>query len=102
MSDQIPLNAETAGAKPGCPPATCSARMTTESLQAAARAAHGQMPDTHGFILIVMPFGNGSGECEAQYVSNCRREDVINVLKTVLFPVLFRWGINDEWMQTIK
>ncbi len=68
-----------------------------ETIQKAAKAAHSQLPDC-GFILLVMPFGDGTGECNAQYVSNCNREDAINVLKTVLF----RWGVNEEWMKTIK
>jgi hypothetical protein len=72
--------------------------ITTEALQAAARAAHSHLPDTHGFILLVMPYSDGTSDSKAQYASNLNREDALAVLKTVLF----RWGVNDEWMQSIK
>jgi hypothetical protein len=35
---------------------------------------------------------------QANYVSNCNRQDVVKILKTLLF----RWGINEEWMREAK
>lgn len=78
-------------------PCHCS-ELRRETLQAACRAANGQLPDTHGFILLVAPFGDGTGECEAQYASSMSRDDAIKILKTLLF----RWGVNEEWMNNLK
>jgi len=72
--------------------------MTSETLNRAAAAAHKELPDM-GFILIVTPFGDGeTAEVQANYVSNCNRQDVVKILKTLLF----RWGINEEWMREAK
>ena len=62
-------------------------------IQKAARAAHAEIPDM-GFILIVVPFGDGSGATEAQCISNVKREDAVAGLK----QLLFRWGIEGEWI----
>lgn len=72
--------------------------LRAETLQMAAKSAHAQLPDTHGFLLIVTKFGDGTGEGGADYVSNIKRDDAIKVLKTILF----RWGANEEWMTNIK
>lgn len=71
--------------------------MTAEILQAAAAAAHEKLPDM-GFILIVTTFGADAAEAKAHYISNCNREDAVKILKTLLF----RWGINEEWMKECK
>lgn len=65
----------------------------SETMQAAANTLHETLPDM-GFILIVVPFGDSN----AGYISNCNREDAIRGLKSVLF----RWGINEEWMKGAK
>lgn len=70
--------------------------MNAETVQQAARAVHAQLPDV-GFILIVTPFGDGR-EDEANYVSNCNREDAVKILKVLLY----RWGIEEDWMTKAK
>lgn len=72
--------------------------LSRQKLQEIARAAHDKLPDSFGFILIVTPFGDGSDYGPAQYASNVNREDAVKALKTILF----RWGINDEWMKDAK
>lgn len=69
-----------------------------DTLVDAAVAVDKIFPDTHGFILIAVPFGQPANEGIGQYTSNCKREDAVAILKTVLF----RWGINDEWMKEAK
>lgn len=64
-----------------------------DKIQAAAQAMHAHIPK-HGFILMAMPFGDGEKTREASYVSNVSREDAIKILKVVLF----RFGVNEEWM----
>jgi hypothetical protein len=68
-----------------------------ETLQAIAEGVHSRLPDTHGFILIIAPLGGGMKKAEqttADYVADINREDAIAAMKMVLF----RWGINEEWM----
>lgn len=74
--------------------------MTNEVIQAAARAVNAHIPDTHGFILILAPYGDHTADnhVKADYVATCKRADAIAILKTVLF----RWGINEEWMKELK
>lgn len=72
--------------------------LRTETVQNAAKACHAQLPDTHGFIIILMPFGDGNGEGKADYVSNVKREDAVAALKAILF----RWGIDEQWMHQAK
>lgn len=71
--------------------------MTKQLMQEAAREVVNKIPD-YGYILLVTPFGNGEVETEAHYISNCNREDAIKILKSMLF----RWGINEQWMQDAK
>lgn len=68
--------------------------VTTETLQAAARAAHAQLPDNVGFILITVPFGESEAP-RAQYVSNIKRADAVGTLK----ELLARWGLTENWME---
>lgn len=79
-----------------------STAMNAERMNQIGAAVHNLLPDTHGFIVITVPFGTGeydNGEdAEAQYVSNCNREDAIAGLKILLF----RWGVNEEWMTKAK
>lgn len=72
--------------------------ISREQLQRAAQAVHNTLPNGNGFIILVAPFGDGTGTTDAIYASNCNREDAIKILKTMLF----RWGINEEWMKTIE
>ena len=71
--------------------------MTRDTLQSAADAAKAQMPDNTGFILLTVPFGNDD-EAIAQYISNMNREDAIKCLKVMLF----RWGIDEDWMKDAR
>lgn len=66
----------------------------------AAAAAAAALPAGCGFILLVAPAGERkeTSHVEGSYASNCNREDAIAMLKTLLF----RWGINDEWMKRAK
>lgn len=66
-------------------------------LQIAARKVRDVMPPNTGFIIISCPFGDGGTE-RGDYISNVSRDSAIAILKTVLF----RWGINDEWMRDAK
>lgn len=72
--------------------------VSTESMTNAARAARNCLPDHCGMILLVAPYSDGAEDVNAQYVSNCNREDAVAILKTLLF----RWGVNEEWMQHIR
>lgn len=68
--------------------------VTNETLQAAAKAAHGKLPDSVGFIFITVPFGESDAP-RAQYVSNVQRADAIGALK----ELLARWGMTEDWMK---
>lgn len=73
--------------------------LLNKTIQNSARAAHGQLPDTHGFILIIVPLSDkNTGKGKADYVSNVCREDAVRAIK----EILFRWGIEEEWMKQAK
>ena len=82
--------------KPSEDPRTHSG-LQAATLRASASLAHSVLPDTNGFILIVAKFGDGKTDEQADYISNVKREDAIAALKTILF----RWGVNDEWMKKL-
>ncbi len=69
-------------------------------LQKAARAVADIIPKEHGFIIITSPFRINPDDKSGRgyYVSNVDRGDAIAILKTLLF----RWGVNDEWMKEAK
>lgn len=64
----------------------------------AARVLKDVLPGL-GYILMVTKMNTNPEQSRepvaSRYVANVRREDAIAVLKTLLF----RWGINDEWMK---
>lgn len=68
-----------------------------EYLKAVGREIAAKLPDNHGFICLTFPFGDAPGG-RTQYISNARREDVIKLLK----EVLFRFGAEEDWMKHIK
>lgn len=66
-------------------------------LKLAAQAAEAKLPDNHGFILLVAPYGEGDNN-RLSYISSMRRDDAINVLK----EFLIKCGAAEDWMQHIK
>ena len=71
--------------------------MDKEYLKLAAKAIEDRLPDNHGFILLISPFGDGENQ-RVVYTSNVRREDAINLLKEFLIKA----GGEEEWMKHIK
>jgi hypothetical protein len=71
--------------------------MDKEYLKEAAKAVEAKLPDNHGFILLVAPFGEGANN-RLGYISTMRREDAINVLKEWLIKA----SGPEEWMKHIK
>lgn len=71
--------------------------MDKEYLKEAAKAVEAKLPDNHGFILLVAPFGEGANNRLA-YISSMRREDAINVLKEWLIKA----SGPEEWMRHIQ
>ena len=71
--------------------------MDKEYLKEAARAAGAKLPDNHGFILLVAPFGEGENN-RLTYISSMNRADAINVLKEWLIKA----SGEEEWMKHIK
>lgn len=71
--------------------------MDKEYLKEAARAVEAKLPDNHGFILLVAPFGSGPNNRLA-YIASMQREDAINVMKEFLLKA----GAAEDWMRHIK
>jgi len=71
--------------------------MDKEYLKLAAKAVEEKLPDNHGFILLVAPFGEGENNRLA-YISSMRREDAVNVMKEWLIQA----GADDDWMKHLK
>lgn len=71
--------------------------MNKQYLQLAARAISAKLPDNHGFILLVAPFGDDPDR-RLTYVSSMRREDAVALLKEWLIKA----GAAEDWMQHIK
>ena len=71
--------------------------MDKEYLKEAARAIGAKLPDNHGFILLVAPFGEGENN-RLTYISSMNRADAINVLKEWLIKA----SGEEEWMKHIK
>jgi hypothetical protein len=69
-----------------------------KGLAAAGMAAKELMPENCGFIIVAVPFGLPPEHAVARYAANVNREDAVAILKALLF----RWGINDEWMAQAK
>ena len=70
--------------------------MDKEYLKEAARAVEAKLPDNHGFILLVAPFGEGENN-RLTYISSMNRADAINVLKEWLVKA----SGEEEWMKHI-
>jgi hypothetical protein len=68
-----------------------------EYLKEAAQAVNAKLPDNHGFILLVAPFGEGEDN-RLTYISSMRRKDAIKVLKEWLIQA----SGEEEWMKHIK
>lgn len=51
--------------------------MDKEYLKEAARAVGAKLPDNHGFILLVAPFGEGANN-RLTYISSMNRADAID------------------------
>jgi hypothetical protein len=70
--------------------------MDKEYLRNAAKAVEAMLPDNHGFILMVAPYGSDKGRLN--YCSTMKREDALNVLK----EFLLKCGAAEDWMKHIK
>ena len=68
--------------------------MDKDYLKEAARAIEAKLPDNHGFILLVVPFGEAEGN-RLVYISSMKREDAVNVLKEWLIKA----GHEEDWMK---
>ena len=66
-------------------------------LNEAAKALEAKLPDNHGFILLVMPFGE-SPDNRLTYVASIERKDAINCMK----EFLIKCGAEEDWMKHIK
>jgi hypothetical protein len=71
--------------------------MDKEYLKAAARVVESKLPDNHGFILLVAPYGDGENRRLA-YISTMQRADAIKLLKEWLIKA----SGEEEWMKHIK
>jgi hypothetical protein len=68
-------------------------------LQDAAAQVEATIPDGFGFVLFTFGFSSDKDrQGTMNYVSNARREDVINVLKEFLIKA----GAEEDWMKRIK
>ena len=63
-------------------------------LVVAADAVKAACPPNTGFIIITLPFDDGTHKPVVSYTANIARPDAVKMLK----EILFRWGINEEWM----
>lgn len=70
--------------------------MDREFLKLAAEAVEAKLPDNHGFVLLVVPFGQP--EPQVAYIAKANREDAIKMLKTFLFRI----GEGENWMNHIN
>lgn len=66
-----------------------------EFLRAAARAVEAKLPDNHGFILLVAPYGDGG---RLRYIASIERPCAIAMLK----EFLIRAGAEEDWMKQIN
>jgi hypothetical protein len=71
--------------------------MDKEYLKEAARTVEAKLPDNHGFILLVAPFGEGENN-RLTYISSMQRADAVNLLKEWLIKA----SGEEEWMKHIK
>ena len=63
---------------------------TRRKMQGLARFVREELPSGWGFVLMAFPFGYPPGR--SNYVSNCKREDVIPVLKDFIKRTEGQWG----------
>jgi len=68
-----------------------------EYLKEAARAVEAKLPDNHGFILLVAPFGEGDDH-RLTYISSMQRKDAVSLLKEWLIKA----SGPEEWMRHIE
>lgn len=62
-------------------------------MQDIAHAVNERLPDGYGFMVLVFPFNSSEGR--ANYVSNGKREDVVNAMKEWLIKA----GHDEDWMK---
>lgn len=71
--------------------------MDKEYLKEAAKAVNAKLPDNHGFILLVAPYGEGENN-RLTYISSMTRETAIAALK----EWLIKSSGEEEWMKHLK
>lgn len=69
--------------------------MDKEYLREAARAIEARLPDNHGFILLVAPYGEDG---RLRYIASVERASAIAMLK----EFLIRAGAEEDWMKHLK
>lgn len=71
-------------------------------MQGVCRAISNLLPDHCGFMVVVVPLGDGKtvppGGTPVQYAASVNRQDAVASLKALLF----RWGIEEKWMEGAK
>lgn len=68
--------------------------MDKEYLNEAAKAIDAKLPDNHGFILFVVPYGEGDNR-RLCYISSLDRATAINLIKEWLIKA----GAAEDWMR---
>lgn len=71
--------------------------MDKQYLVEAAKIIESKLPDNHGFILLVIPYGEGENR-RLTYISSMERESTINAMKEWLIKA----SGPEEWMKHIK
>ena len=69
--------------------------MDKDYMREAAKAIEAKLPDKHGFLLLVAPFG---ADGRMFYVSSMVLETALNLMK----EFLLNSGESEEWMKHIK
>ena len=71
--------------------------MDKNYLKECARLIQEKLPDNHGFILLVSPYGDDANR-RLVYISSMQREGAINTLKEWLIQA----SGEEEWMKHIR
>lgn len=71
--------------------------MDKEYLKEAAKVIEAKLPDNHGFLLLVAPFGEGDDK-RLVYISSMERASAIALLKEWLLKA----GAAEDWMKHIN
>ena len=70
-------------------------RIDPQLIQLLSHVVDRHLPENCGFILIVAPYNKKGDDVQVDYTATVSRESAVAILKSMLF----RWGINEEWMK---